>query len=117
MPPRTVDASERSTRFTGFWPRGLPGHAPVGQALSMLAGVPGRSTIGSLMLSAARRVPPGVRERIEGLGHRNLMARRAIRFVSAPVRTGAHQIQEGPAAGLSMDVKGSRPTYLLGTAE
>jgi FkbM family methyltransferase len=40
-----------------------------------------------------------------------------VRRLTEPMREGVHTIARGPAAGMRMNVAGSRPSYLLGTAE
>lgn len=65
----------------------------------------------------ASKTPRPVVRRLQILANRNRRARKVLARLSAPMRQGAHPIASGPAAGLLMDVAGSRPSYLLGTAE
>jgi FkbM family methyltransferase len=43
--------------------------------------------------------------------------RRVLRALSRPIRRGPRRILSGPAAGMRIDLAGSRPSYLLGSAE
>lgn len=69
------------------------------------------------MYAVARRLPVPVTARLQDLVSSNYRARAIVKRVSAPVRHGAQRIADGPAAGMLMDVAGSRPSYLLGRTE
>lgn len=62
-------------------------------------------------------VPASLVRRIQRLVAVNPRARAVVRRLTAPMRSGPLPISAGPARGLRMDVAGSRPSYLLGTAE
>jgi FkbM family methyltransferase len=76
-----------------------------------------RRKTGGFLLALLARSPRPLVQGIQSLVARNVHARRALRSISGPMRTGQHTISRGPAKGLVMDVSGSRPSYLLGTAE
>ena len=62
-------------------------------------------------------MPARVTESVQSLVARSHLARRMVRRLSASTRRGAFPIIDGPARGLLIDVAGSRPSYVLGTAE
>lgn len=61
--------------------------------------------------------PAGARISLERLAESNAVMRRAGAWTSRSLRSGVHTIVAGPAAGLRIDPAGSRPSYVLGTAE
>jgi len=75
------------------------------------------SIVGTLAYSAARALPAPVLARLQAAARNNSRTSRAIKRLSAAVSGGAHHIAEGPARGMLIDVAGSRPSYILGTAE
>jgi FkbM family methyltransferase len=76
-----------------------------------------RMALGWAIHRTAALLPRPVLDLVQGLVSRNRRVRGVVRRVTAPMRSGAHTIARGPAQGLLMDVAGSRPSYLLGTAE
>lgn len=72
---------------------------------------------GALIRRLATIAPEPVLRRVELLAHRSPRARAALARLSRPMRHGAQPIASGPAKGLLIDVAGSRPSYILGTAE
>lgn len=72
--------------------------------------------IGALMYQAAARYPR-LAAWLQGLAGRSPTVRHAMRRVTGPARSGFHQITSGPAAGMRINVAGSRPSYVLGRAE
>ena len=73
--------------------------------------------LGDAMHRLARSAPAPLIDWLQGLANRNPRARAILARLSSPMRHGAFPIASGPAEGLLMDVAGSRPSYLLGTAE
>jgi FkbM family methyltransferase len=76
-----------------------------------------RSALGKATYQAARALPTSVAERLQSYIARNRRAGRVARRLTDSMRDGVHRIARGPAEGLLMDVAGSRPSYVLGTAE
>lgn len=72
---------------------------------------------GSWAYRVVTRLPGGVIRRAQATAERAPRSRRILRLLSAPLRSGAHPIAAGPARGLLLDAAGSRPSYVLGTAE
>lgn len=73
--------------------------------------------LGNALHELATRTPRPITDRLQRLASRNPRARAILARLSAPMRHGARPIASGPAQGLLMDLAGSRPSYLLGTAE
>lgn len=73
--------------------------------------------IGTAMHRIAARTPKSLVAELQLVANRNPRGRRMLARLSAPMRHGEHRIADGPARGYLMDVAGSRPSYLLGTAE
>jgi FkbM family methyltransferase len=74
-------------------------------------------TLGTVMHSLASKTPRPIIIRLQLLANSNPRARSVLARLSGPMRDGVHPIAGGPAKGLLMDIAGSRPSYLLGTAE
>jgi FkbM family methyltransferase len=73
--------------------------------------------LGRLQYQLARRLSPRSVNWVQELVGRNARARVVLGKLTGPVRQGTHTIARGPAKGMLMDACGSRPSYLLGTAE
>jgi FkbM family methyltransferase len=69
------------------------------------------------MHRVASSAPKPLTLRLQRLANENRRARAVLARLSATMRQGPHPIASGPAKGMRMDVAGSRPSYLLGTAE
>lgn len=72
---------------------------------------------GRFLYRAAEAAPHSLVARLQLLVGRSRRARALIRKLSGPARRGTYRIASGPAKGLAIDVAGSRPSYVLGTAE
>jgi FkbM family methyltransferase len=73
--------------------------------------------VGRVGYRALRALPPPLVARIQSVVARRRTARRLARWLTQPLRAGAYPIARGPAAGMLMDLAGSRPSYLLGATE
>lgn len=80
-------------------------------------GILGPMVLGSAMHRIASRLPGRVRDRLQHIANTSPRGRAILARLTEPMRHGEHRIAAGPAAGMLMDVAGSRPSYLLGTAE
>lgn len=76
-----------------------------------------RTALGRMTYRVARLLPSGVIAKLQGLSGHSPRARRILQRVTRMAREGVHEIASGPAAGMLIDVAGSRPSYVLGTAE
>jgi FkbM family methyltransferase len=76
-----------------------------------------RATLGRLMYRFARQLPSSAIAALQGVSGRSSRARRILQRVTRVAREGVHEIASGPAAGMLIDIAGSRPSYVLGTAE
>jgi FkbM family methyltransferase len=74
-------------------------------------------TLGDAMHRLARGTPRPIVAWLQRLANRSPRGRAILARWSAPMRHGARTIASGPAQGLLIDVAGSRPSYVLGTAE
>jgi FkbM family methyltransferase len=72
---------------------------------------------GKALYRAARLVPDGILGELERAVGRNRSVRRVIRRMTQSGRVGFYPIASGPARGMLINVAGSRPGYVLGTAE
>ena len=84
---------------------------------SVLASLFAQVTRGTIIHWLARAVPDTVVDRLQRLANSSPRWRRILKRLSTPMRRGPRRISGGPARGLLMDLAGSRPSYLLGTAE
>lgn len=75
------------------------------------------SSTRNLTSELVRRLPDQLTERGRRLAGSSPAFRRLARTATAGMREGDQQITGGPGAGLAMNLFGSRPSYLLGTAE
>lgn len=76
-----------------------------------------RPTLSSIAYGLARRVPPSARQALQTRVERSRLFRAGVHRLTTRMRSGSHTITAGPAAGMKIDVAGSRPGYVLGTAE
>lgn len=70
-----------------------------------------------LAYSVMTRTPAPVLQNLQTAANQNPRLRPLLRRLTGAVRSGAHPIASGPARGLLMDIAGSRPSYLTGSAE
>lgn len=78
---------------------------------------PGVRRLNQATYEVAKRLPAPVVGRLQNVAASRASARGVLRRISAPLRAGPHPVASGPARGLLIDTAGSRPSYVLGTAE
>ena len=73
--------------------------------------------VGRVAYRAARSFPAPMLQRLQRAAANNSRTSRLLKRVSGRISGGPQTIGSGPAEGMVIDVAGSRPSYILGTAE